>query len=512
MSTLILVDGDNCLTGRAVSWLVGEVSRWASQFRPPRSMTGPWRCVLALNTETASDFGSLEALRKFARQLCNSICPGSIGETEIVLCATMPQTADVALLRLATEAPDAGGLYDGLVLLSSDRELGRQVSTLAESCNGILADSGLQRTVGGRAWRWGTGGGLRRRAVLSAKARPPGSPPASLACHSLAIDSLGLAGWAYGRDLDVPPNSDLPAIATRITEQPVLLSQLGLTTQSVRGVGRLGRMPGTGAIGDCSDREGLEILGELSCSGIATSARPASVGAGAICLEDGVTGSVGTRLPPRFLTQAGGPYPVEERGTPGQRYAVLDDNRLLARLAPWNPLGAEVDVEFATRGKTARVRVKSRAAKMQAEAWWVGDSRCTTELRIDALQDMIPQAVVAAAAAMPLPPATRFPPGGAFAGSRARVGLRSPHRDSIEVRVDPRGDIAAGTIGQGWVEKRPAALLAAGRSWTAGTSVLCVPVQDIPWAERRVIRSSLPQGAAEWLDLLPILAVMNQRS
>src|SRR5207247_5433622 len=135
----------------------------------------------------------------------------------------------------------------------------------------------------------------------------------------------------------------------------------------------------------------------------------------------------------------------------------------------WIPLGAEVDVQFTTRGGAAYVRVQRRAAKAQPEAWWVHYTKCTTELRIDVLQPMLPEEVNAVAAAMPLPRGTRFPGTGLSIRDVARIGRRSPYVGRVDARVDPRADIPIAIIGQAWIRERAAPHLPASRPCPAAT-------------------------------------------
>ena len=67
------------------------------------------------------------------REECRTeMVPGTDGDVEVALCLTLPQTADVALIRLALEAPTAAGSgeYDTVALLSRD-------------CQGLLPTPGL---------------------------------------------------------------------------------------------------------------------------------------------------------------------------------------------------------------------------------------------------------------------------------------------------------------------------------------------------------------------------------
>jgi hypothetical protein len=473
-----------------------RVGAWISRVATPRP-AGPWRCILALNTTTAIDeLGDLDPsdMQQFGRELGEAICAGATGETEMALCATMPQTADVALLRLATESPALDATpYHAIVLLSADGDLRGYMERLVTGYGGVRA-SGYAGPGSNELTLWRCPNGLKRRAPTSPTAAPPGTPPENLACYTLPIDSFGLAGWAYSKRLDLEPGSDMRSIATQVQRDPWLLSQIGLTTNTVRGVSRFARLGDDATIGPCGPRDGVEVRGTGGCAGEARHIRVASVGIGAARLDDNVSGSVATRLPVAFLRESGAPWPAASWGS-------LEDARILQRLSPWAPLGAKVRVVFERGRPVASVRRSS--PKLQPEAWWILRTECRTDLWIDGLDTIVPYQAESIARAMPVPRGIRFPN-----DRMASLALRCPDDGPVDARVDPGGDLEVGQLGQGWVGDRPAALLPGTCRRIRGTTIRCIPWQEVPSHQRPALIRGLPAKLVEWLQFLPVLVAI----
>ena len=454
--------------------------------------------IIALNTDTVLERElAMDDLRRIAGELGEAVTSGKEGGVEIALCLTMPQTADVALVRLAVEAPfEAGsGEFDTIVLLSRDRELRRSLGALViEGCAGVQVSRNNNL---GMMWQCPEGNQLRRRPPRVADARAPGAgPSASVDFYTIQIDSRALAGWAMCRSIDVKYGSSLFRLAQEIDQHPWLLSQLGLTEQSARGVARIGALPGITAMGACSHKDGIELRGGGECEGVTRHIRKASVGIGAVRLEEGVWGTVSTKLPFGFLSEIGGEYAAGRSGE-------LNDTEVLRRAPMWKPMGAEVTVEFERSMLAASAEVRRPGPKQQPQAWWLRYRLCKTMLRFEELMSVLPRRIESAARVMAVPHGIRFPD-----GSAATLALRWPEVGPVDVTVQSESQIGACVLGQGHVGERAAAVLATKRLLNAGEKIRCLPSQEVPLAQMVSAMPGVGRKALEWLCFLPVLIAL----
>ena len=279
MRTLVLVDADQPRVGEFVR---GDSDRADSPARAPGSADEAVEhppsgravvVVTAMNTDSVRRwklrFARLHRRtiaiaraveRAFGREPPAAVCM----ETALVL--PMPEAADRALVRLVREAGTAQGEgdCDRVCLLSGDKRLRDAVQEAIETASSGAAWTKLGLDVfrlPAVGWRAPTGTVSRRQMRTDLEVgRPSGAwSPAS---PTIIVDSEDSAAWAARKP--VQACGDLRFIADQLERRPSLLTQIGLTSVSARGVGRMvahsSRPRGRILIGCCSADDGLELL------------------------------------------------------------------------------------------------------------------------------------------------------------------------------------------------------------------------------------------------------------
>lgn len=284
---------------------------------------------------------------------------------EFALVRQVPQAADVALWRLMKQSPRTSReVFDRIALVSMD-----------EGLSGAVGDYlRLRPRVRGPYRVW----------PVHHERRPtPACPPVAVSAMaprakwSARVQSPATVAWASQQRVEMPAARTLVGLATRVAEQPGILSQVSLTRASVRGVARdVWRYADGGDVpplGWFSESDGVELaLGHRSPSGHVVRSEDSSVGEGAVwvALQDGATGSASTRLP-SALVRSLSEHAAVARGR-------LRDRECLAR--PWS--GASCRVRFRNRGRTFVCEVAREPAAVPSAWWWTG-SKARSEQRFE---------------------------------------------------------------------------------------------------------------------------------
>ncbi|MFW6087642.1 MAG: hypothetical protein ACODAG_10595, partial [Myxococcota bacterium] len=281
VGTLVLVDFDNLACEvegglpfpvrspcEHAMWLdVGRPQEWLATdgVAPEGREEGGGRAadctvVVAMNAVTAAKWGlGWHYLRTLARALGIHLAGSARVRLEVALTLPVPQAADAALLRLCLEAPDpaaAGSVFD-VWLLSRD-------GGLASALGGRLESGGLSREACARAGvhHWvllGQGVGCVRRFEGGVRATASPTPPVEPR-FSVDVDTPGLAAWVASREVDLESGDrELADVARAVLARPGLLSQVGMTRATVRGIERMAALPGPAEIGACRPTDGLEV-------------------------------------------------------------------------------------------------------------------------------------------------------------------------------------------------------------------------------------------------------------
>ncbi|MCB9609773.1 MAG: hypothetical protein H6716_24485 [Polyangiaceae bacterium] len=462
MNGLILVDLDNVLNGLRGEDALETFTRRACERRGP--VAGSWSVVFALNTAAVTGYAlTFEGLRDAGRAL--GAAAGDPQPTvEIGLALTMPQTADVLLARLAREAPEAGaaGPYHHAIVCTAD-------VGLAESLGSVLyvraGGTGWRETRDdgwlGREWRMAEGGRPVVRKFADGALRLARHSQPVLDHHTVCVGS-GMDDWAATRSMDVEPGSDLRKLACQLDERPWLLSQVGATRKSVRGVARLSRLPSDPPplLGSVAPDEELEVRGTAPRPTSAHEPSAASVGIGAVRFR-GTGATVASRLSPTVLASSGTTHRVDFLGV------VVP--AALQQLKFNVPLGdATVLVRLSHRGDDLVAKVQ-HSSVTQPQAWWLTGATTVKSEHRSPNGSLLPKSISVTAA--PVRPSAQF---------AAQLALVSPVRDGEELRLEH--DVAAGTIGVGWTQpscgkSRPMAVFSHSRPLRGGDKLCVTPIQ-----------------------------------
>lgn len=385
MSRLLLVDLDNLPGARdGQLWPVqaphGELG-WAGRAAddPPRSASlagetkGADVVVLAGNLATHRGAAlTTAALAKLAGAFAAIVWPHATRPlaVECAVCLTMPQAADAALLRLLAEAPlqNHSGPFDSVALWSRDRGLTVAVQE-------ALGADWIMRTpiaVDRRVWCLGRGARPWQRAW---------SAP-SVALDGYALPVEWSARVEAGNRADAlkafeGPFVDLKAVADAADCAPHVLTQVGITLSSTRGVARLADVAaGTAPLAAnlVSEHEGLEVqvAAEPAPDAGACSVTASILGPGAVRLQDaGVTAR--SRLPWRILDVLA---PTDRRDAldSAPDRAVFDDARCLRSLGAGEIAGMDFKIRLRSLIRNAEPRVRAdlelRDRMIGPDAWW----------------------------------------------------------------------------------------------------------------------------------------------
>lgn len=240
MRTLLLVDLDN----------VPERAIHAGTEHPPFWAEG-LRVVLFLNLCTAEGDPDPAGIGAALAESTRSRLEG----VEVALVAPIPQAADAMLRPLLERSPfvEGAGSFGRVALLSGDHGLQRE---LAARLDGHRPTRHRYRT----AWRWfDLSVPLRRKQLPPALAPGEGALPPH---YSAKVSTRPAARAAQGLPIEAPAGAGLAAVAAAIRDRPHVLTQVGPTTASVRGIERLDRLLRAQVpvpIGRVAEAEGLEV-------------------------------------------------------------------------------------------------------------------------------------------------------------------------------------------------------------------------------------------------------------
>lgn len=340
MTRLLLVDLDNLpFAGEGALWprltSQGDVAWTRSrQGQSPRSASfsavlGQADIVVFAGNSRTHDKAKLRVdhLPPLAAAFADVVWPRRARDVgvECAICLTMPQTADAAVIRLLREAPEQGhvGPFDGVTLWSKDRGIRADVAAIL----GVAWGSARQTSEGVWRWTcpspnfaWTRGWTAPVRAEQQIPLPKDWSARVSTGHHDAAVAAL--AG----------PFADLGKLSHAIERAPHLLSQVGITVESVRGVARLaGVVSGTaGTTVALCENDGAEvgIAAEPPRKSGASTVTASLLGNGAVrLLESGVTAR--SRLPWQLIA-AQAPGVRRSRLRTSSDRAAFDDNGCLA--------------------------------------------------------------------------------------------------------------------------------------------------------------------------------------
>ena len=474
MSGLILVDLDN-VVGDSLSEFASRAAEGLHKDRE-RLAEERWTVVVAMNTETAIENGlTFEGVRAAGKRLAEAL--GDDWAVEVGLTLNMPQTADVLLEQLARFAPrartDLSPHYSTALLFTKDTDLVRSLDAeLFRGWSRIKRVSAPARY--GKGWRMAEGGRrVTRKPPGKVKSGGKGRPPDSLQGYTVPIrGGTAIASWAGHRFIDVEPeHRELHQLARYVNEEPWVLSQLGATRRTVRGVGRMDHLPSSPepVLGPISEKDGVEIKGTKSRPSQLQTPSEASVGIGAVrCDPSGTT--VATKLPVSVLSCCKRPIQLDGRGV------ML--RAALQQLPEGTALGDATSMVCMRPGRTDLVAKVQHRGTEQPRMWWLRESWARSEHEVPGARDLLPAAV--SSVALPMKNYDRR----AFS-----VVLRSPFDRAL---VFASTEIQAGTIGQAWTHggadaEIPVAVFAHARTIAAGERVDTVPIHaDRAWAANGV--------------------------
>lgn len=463
--TLILVDFDNVMRelraatdllpssapGGGNAWMVGGEGIAV----PTRTSETP-TCVVAvaLNTESACDVGDAIGphLLRLAGHLAHFVAGAPTVGIELGLTLAAPQSADALLLRLLASSPRVGhdGAFHQVCLLSEDRGL---VAAVADALTGwARRDDAVGFT------RWDGAAAITRHAPPAP--RRPRCAAASVddARRGILVADEALALWAAGQRVDLSADLGLVGIARRCRAAIGLLSQVGPTLASIRGMERLvaALLRNELDIGACDRRDGLELRPVTAPPDTYLPGVPSRLGPGALRIED-ARSTVRCRLPAAVMRIAA--RTVVRTGGEVDMQATLE-------YAKPDVFGSDpVAVDFVVGGKDLVARVATRRGEAPT-AWWVRGISAKADPRAKELAFLVRSGAVKTV------------------GARCAVAVHGEHREVIlraplpttPVLVPRR--IGPEELGRGEAGGNVFAVLAPSRGLDAGSHE-CVPIQDV---------------------------------
>lgn len=490
MRSLVLIDLDSVIRGWHVAGQAGVPlpqlpSRrtgypvWlraddGGDFAPAATPGQQTVMVVAMNSATATET-SWDHVQRFCRRLAALLSLRGSPDIEIALTLPMPQTADAALLRLLSQTPisDHAGSFHSVWLVSQDRDI---CSRIEWALGGRMPRRSGETDLS-MIRRWlapveKPGLVIARRQFELGELPECGQEPLP-AVWSARVNTPGRAVVASWRPVDVATGADLRDLGQLIGGNPCILSQIGLTATSTRGVARLRALldarPGTGEppmLGVCTEHDGLEVHHPVSSLGqhSATYPESASVGIGAVYIPS-LSATVRTKLPLDLLRGLNRPVVASF----GPQSARLDDDSILRSAHAQQPPCAigRLAVRLATKGNTLVAQVSDRDRTFQPSGWWLRRDKSLVSpkdsFRIEAEGRLLPRMICDVACGM-------------APDANGTVLLMSLHRDGHAVRVNAA--IAPRTIGLARSGTMPVALLASSAPIPCGT-LPCTAIQRI---------------------------------
>lgn len=376
---LVLVDFDNLRGGQPRPLSKVWVPELAALNDPAAAVV-----AFAMNLESVDEHASFAELAIFAERIASSMARSALRGFEVALTLPIKEAADVVLERLLMKAPTSAheGHVVAVHLLSEDKGLRRQIG------DKLSKRYQTRDTRTAKSWLFdhdarGKGKPLKRRGPS------PGMPSFGRGAPSdphQAIMSRELIGQLGGRSVDIPEGASLVAIAEAAARRCGLLTQVGPTLQSLRGIERLrqiadGRHP---TLSPCEPDEGLEVCADSPTAGEYTSPQPSTLGPGAVrfCSPPA---TIFTRLPLGALELASPPFHVAE--------GKLDDPRAVATLGPTALANADlVDVSIRGFASELRAEVVRLFGRPLSVWWWRTTGKTESKIRITGidLPDVVP--------------------------------------------------------------------------------------------------------------------------
>jgi hypothetical protein len=381
----------------------------------------PCVVVYAMNLETADHHVTFEGLRTLAEHLAVAIGRSSLQGIETALTLPVKESADVALERLLVHA--ATGAHNGRLvavhLLSDDRGLRQNVAD-------YLGKKYRERPADGvTSWSF-TG----KKKAVSRRAPKPGIHAlgeANPAHPHLALDApehIVQLGRNYA---DIAPDASLQDVAVSASNRPGLLTQLGITEATVRGVERLGQLADgeRPRLSPLTYLDGVEFCRDSVPGGDYSAPKVSTLGPGAVRFDD-PPGTLSTRLPTSLVLAAKGPLPASA--------GRLDDRAILERLDNADLHGGEtIRVSLSSDGRMLKAEVH-RAFRSPLAAWWRTSTKTESKLRCGGSLLSLRSTLEAAARC-----AIDRPDGSVF--------LQAPFNGSVWATIEPGADdIVRGTV------------------------------------------------------------------
>ena len=364
---LVLVDLDN-VRGQDTGPLD---ALWPA--RLPRSSehsddAPPCVVVYAMNLETADHHVTFEGLRALAEHLAAAIGRSSLRGVETALTLPVKESADVALERLLVQDPTDvhGGRLAGVHLLSDDHGLRQSVAKHLGTRYREAHRDGVT------SWSF-----VGKKKPIARRAGKPGVHAlgeADPAHPHLAIDAPELIVQLGRNYVDIAAGASLHDVAVAASTRPGLLTQIGPTDATLRGVERLGRLAGgeRPRLSPLTYLDGVEFCRDSVPGGDYSAPRASALGPGAVRFED-PPGTVSTRLPTGLVLSATGPLAASA--------GRLDDRAILERLDDADLHGGEtVRVTLSSDGRVLKAEVQ-RAFRSPLASWWRTSTKTESKLR-----------------------------------------------------------------------------------------------------------------------------------
>lgn len=291
---------------------------------------------------------------------------------EAIPVLTVPQSADGALLRALRQASSATvvGPFNQVVLVSADGGLRQSIRKVLE----VRPMSQGREVFPFRVFELPARRPHRRQA-------PPGArlstaSPVAPTGWSARVERDEHIAAVQTRDVQRRDAlQDFSSLARHLEERVELLSQLGPTRTSSRGVARLGACLNRGQVtlGPIHPDDGLEIDNEGFVPGRVSSLSPATFGPGAFRM-DNLRATLPTRLPIAVLKE------LVQRNMLHLDESRLDRDAILR--AGWPQGGTLKAGPFPIKMWIAHDKLFAsvRTNSEQFQGWWLGDERAQSEL------------------------------------------------------------------------------------------------------------------------------------
>ncbi|MEX1363705.1 MAG: hypothetical protein AB1Z98_11295, partial [Nannocystaceae bacterium] len=431
----------------------------------------PCVVVFAMNLHTAADRElEFDPLRALGDRLCRVVARAPMLGFEIALTLPVKQSADKALERLLLEAPSAAhaGRLAGVYLLSRD-------GGLRDAIGGKLGAKKYPRASSGdgSAHAWTPISGKKGSPRQAPKNPPPCLVVANAQPPELvhAIDTPALAQWAHARPVELPPECTLQQLVVLVGRRPAVLTQVGLTLESTRGLARMitlaaGNHP---SLGPCDPTDGLELCGGDIEPGLYSGPAASKAGPGALRLAEPRATTVRTLLPLSVALAVEGAFEIGGFG-------AVDDARALGKLSRAKLLASKpFKVRLSSRPEGLRADVSSDFGK-PLPAWWLLGRKTQSERTLEGLATVGGRPFTVDAIADVI-----------VDGRDRLVVMRAPFANAVTVEL--RVPLSAGQVGSGTVGDCLVAVL--GREDRLGTALTlrCRPIQEV---SDLVARSTYP--------------------